>query len=694
MARRDAADFLVEIGTEELPPKALKSLMVAFGQNMEEGLARERLPHEGLSTYASPRRLAVLARNLASSQDDRQFEQKGPPVSVSFDADGDPTPAARAFAAKCGVAVEALGRAKSGKGEWLAFQSVEAGRSAAELLPAIVAGALDGLPVPRRMRWGAVEHEFARPVHWVLMLHGRNVVDGSVLGIKAGGSTRGHRFLAPGERVVERPADYLGVLESAFVLADFDRRREQIVNGVAQVAATSGGAAIGSDSLYDEVAALTEWPVPLIGRFDAAFLALPREVIIATLSSHQRYFAVQGSDGKLMAAFVTVANLVSEDPDRVRDGNERVVRPRLADAVFFWEQDRKLSLEARLPALDDIVYQKGLGSLGDKSRRVAALSVLIAEQLGADPEPVLRAATLAKCDLLTGMVSEFPELQGVMGRDYALASGEPTSVAGAIGEQYLPRFSGDVLPETPAGRILALAEKLDTVAGVFSLGMKPTGNRDPFGLRRAALGVVRIIVERNLELDLTVVIEKACELQQPQSERATLQNELYDFLLDRMRSYYTDQLALAPEVFEAVRAKRPVSLADFDARVKAVSAFLKLEAAASLAASNKRIANILRQANYEEYRAVDESSLQEDAEKKLNAAVTAAQASVAPLLEQREYSKVLTALAGLRPAVDAFFDKVMVMTDDAALRQNRLALLAALRTLFLDVADISRLSTG
>ena len=694
MARRDAADFLVEIGTEELPPKALKSLMVAFGQNMEEGLSRERLPHEGLSTYASPRRLAVLARNLASSQDDRQFEQKGPPVSVSFDADGDPTPAARAFAAKCGVAVEALGRAKSGKGEWLAFQSVEAGRSAAELLPAIVARALDGLPVPRRMRWGAVEHEFARPVHWVLMLHGRNVVDGSVLGIKAGGSTRGHRFLAPGERVVERPADYLGVLESAFVLADFDRRREQIVNGVAQVAATSGGAAIGSDSLYDEVAALTEWPVPLIGRFDAAFLALPREVIIATLSSHQRYFAVEGSDGKLMAAFVTVANLVSEDPDRVRDGNERVVRPRLADAVFFWEQDRKLSLEARLPALDDIVYQKGLGSLGDKSRRVAGLSVLIAEQLGADPEPVLRAATLAKCDLLTGMVSEFPELQGVMGRYYALACGEPPSVASAIGEQYLPRFSGDVLPETPAGRILALAEKLDTVAGIFSLGMKPTGNRDPFGLRRAALGVVRIIVERNLELDLTVLIEKACELQQPQIERATLQSELYDFLLDRMRSYYTDQLALAPEVFEAVRAKRPVSLADFDARVKAVSAFLQLEAAASLAASNKRIANILRQANYEEYRAVDESSLQEDAEKKLNAAVTAAQASVAPLLEQREYSKVLTALAGLRPAVDAFFDKVMVMTDDAALRQNRLALLAALRTLFLDIADISRLSTG
>ena len=695
MAERDAADFLVEIGTEELPPKALKDLMVAFGQNMEEGLLRERLPHAGISTYASPRRLAVLVRNLASSQEERLFEQKGPPVSVAFDADGNPTAAARAFAGKCGVEVRELGRAKSGKGEWLAFLSAEAGRDAAELLPAIVAGALDGLPVPRRMRWGAVEHEFVRPVHWVLMLHGRNVVDGCVLGIEAGGLTRGHRFLAPGERVVQRPADYVGVLESAFVLADFDRRKQRIAEGVAQVAATSGGTAIGSDSLYDEVAALTEWPVPLIGHFDASFLALPREVIIATLSSHQRYFAVEGRDGKLMAAFVTVANLVSKDPDKVRDGNERVVRPRLADAVFFWEQDRKLSLEARLPALDDIVYQKGLGSIGDKSRRVAELSAHIAKQLDAATEPAVRAAKLAKCDLLTGMVGEFPELQGIMGRYYALASGEPASVANAIGEQYLPRFSGDALPETPAGRILALAEKLDSCAGIFSLGMKPKGNRDPFGLRRAALGIVRIIVEKNLELDLPVLIGAACDLQSGgQVDSATLQNELYDFVLDRMRAYYTDQLALAPEVFEAVRAKRPVSLADFDARVKAVSAFLQLEAAASLAASNKRIANILRQADYEGYRAVDESSLREGAEKKLSEAVTAAQASVAPLLERREYSEVLTALAGLRPTVDAFFDKVMVMTDDAALRQNRLALLAALRSLFLDIADISRLSSG
>jgi len=694
MAHRHASDFLVEIGTEELPPKALKDLMVAFGQNMQEGLLLERLPHGGISTYASPRRLSVWVRSLAMSQEDRQFEQKGPPVSVAFDASGNPTPAARAFAGKCGVAVEKLGRTKSAKGEWLAFRTVEAGRSAAELLPAIVAGALDRLPVPRRMRWGAAEHEFVRPVHWVLMLHGKKVVDGSVLGIKAGKRTRGHRFLAPGERVVKQPADYPDILETAFVLADFDRRRQRIVEGVAKAAAASGGVAIGSDSLYDEVTALTEWPVPLVGHFESSFLTLPREVIVATLSSHQRYFAIEGTDGKLMASFVTVANLVSRDPEKVRDGNERVVRPRLADAAFFWEQDRKMSLQARLASLNEIVYQKGLGSIGDKSDRVAELSALIAKRLDADPEPVVRAARLAKCDLLTGMVGEFPELQGVMGRHYALASDEQAAVANAIGEQYLPRFAGDALPETSIGQILALAEKLDTLAGIFSLGMKPSGNRDPFGLRRAALGVVRLIVEKNLELDLTVLIEKALSLQPPRNESMTLQNELYDFLLDRMRAYYTEQLALAPEVFEAVRVRRPVSLTDFDARVKAVSAFLELDAAASLAASNKRIANILRQANYDGCGAVDESTLQEEAEKNLNDAVAAAQASVAPLLERREYRKVLTALADLRPTVDAFFDKVMVMTDNAAVRQNRLALLAALRTLFLDIADISRLSTG
>jgi glycyl-tRNA synthetase beta chain len=695
MAQRNAADFLVEIGTEELPPKALKDLMVAFGANLGEELQRERLGHGSVATYASPRRLAVLVRDLVLVQEDREFEQKGPPVSVAFDAGGKPTPAARAFAAKCGIPVEQLGRTSSAKGEWLACRTVEAGQSAAGLLPALVGRALDRLPVPRRMRWGALEHEFVRPVHWVLILHGAQAVEGSVLGIEAGSTTRGHRVLAPGERVVGRPVDYLDVLEDAFVIADFEQRRRQIAEGVEKAAADAGGIAIGSAALYDEVASLTEWPVPLTGRFDPAFLALPREVIVATLSSHQRYFAVEDKEGKLLPVFITVANLESKDPGKVRDGNERVVRPRLADAVFFWEQDRKLPLEARVARLNDVVYQKGLGSIGDRSSRIAVLSVVIAEQLGADPAAVERAARLAKCDLLTGMVGEFPELQGIMGRHYALASGEEPSVAAAIGEQYLPRFSGDALPETAAGRMLALAEKLDTLAGIFSLGTRPSGNRDPFGLRRAALGVVRIIVEGRLELDLVELIAKALSLQPPaKAEAANAEADLYDFVLERMRAFYVEQIALAPGVFEAVRVRRPVSLLDFDARVKAVSAFLELDAAASLAASNKRIANILRQANYQEHRPVDDARLEEDAEKELHDAITAARAAVGPLLMRREYRKVLTALSDLRPAVDEFFDDVMVMAEQPALRQNRLALLAELSTLFLDVADISRLSVG
>lgn len=693
MPERDAADFLVEIGTEELPPKALKDLMAAFGENLAQELGRERLAHGGIVTWASPRRLAVLVRNLVLAQDDREFEQKGPPVSVAFDSDGNPLPAARAFAAKCGVPVESLSRSKSAKGEWLSCKTVETGRNAAELLPALVAGALERLPVPRRMRWGSGEYEFVRPVHWTLMLHGAEVVAGSLLGIEAGGTTRGHRFLAPREQAVRQPADYQDVLRRAFVVVDFAERRQRIVEGVAEAAAASGGVPVGSDALYDEVAALTEWPVPLTGRFDPSFLALPREVIVATLSGHQRYFAVENSKGELLPVFVTVSNLESRDPERVRDGNERVVAPRLADAVFFWEQDRKQPLQARIALLDEVVYQKGLGSIGDRSRRMAALSAVIAAQLGADPAPVERAARLAKCDLLTGMVGEFPELQGIMGRHYAYVSGEDRAVADAIGEQYLPRHSGDLLPQTATGQMVALADKLDSLAGIFSLGTKPTGNRDPFGLRRAALGLVRIIVEKELELDLVELIAKACQLQPAAKSAAPdREDELYDFVLERMRAYYVEQIALAPEVFEAVKVKRPASLLDFDARVKAVSAFLELDAAASLAASNKRIANILRQASYERFHAVDESMLEEDAEEKLHEAITAARAAAGPLLERRDYQKALTELAGLRPVVDSFFDDVMVMSEDPALRQNRLALLAALRTLFLDVADISRLS--
>jgi glycyl-tRNA synthetase beta chain len=695
MAKADAADFLVEIGTEELPPKALKGLQAAFARQLGEGLERERLPHSGISSYASPRRLAVLASDLAATQADRELLQRGPPVSVAYDADGLPTPAARAFAEKCGVSVDALDRTRTEKGEWLSCRTIEAGRSAAELLPAIVGDALGSLPVPRRMRWGAVQDEFVRPVHWVLMLHGEEVIEASLLGVKAGRLTRGHRFLSAGEFSVRRPSDYLRVLEQAFVLADFGRRRQLIVDGVQHAAASAGGVPIAHDDLYDEVTALTEWPVALTGRFAASFLSLPREVIVATLTGHQRYFPIQDADGQLMAAFVTVANLQSREPDKVRDGNERVVRPRLADAAFFWDQDRKLPLAARRKALDEVVYQKGLGSIGDRSARLAGLSAAIAKQLGLDTAAAERAAGLSKCDLLTGMVGEFPELQGVMGRYYAIASGEPAAVADAIGEQYLPRFAGDSLPATPTGQILAVADKLDALAGAFCLGRKPSGNRDPFGLRRAALGVVRISVEKKLDLDLPRLIEKACNCQPVEvADARSPGDDIFNFILERLRAYYVDQLGLAVEVFEAVRARRPASLADFDARVSAVAAFVELDAAASLAASNKRIANILRQAGRDTYGPVDAALLKDAAEKQLYAAVLKAKTAVDPLQGKRAYAAVLTKLAALRPAIDTFFDDVMVMTDDEPVRRNRLALLSGLRALFLDIADISRLSIG
>lgn len=696
MPQAKAADFLVEIGTEELPPKALHGLMDAFAANLGASLARERLRHGELSACASPRRLAVLVRELATAQDDRETELRGPPVSAAFDKDGDATAAAHAFADKCGVSVAALGRTSTQKGEWLSCRSLDRGQSAAALLPALVEEALDNLPVPRRMRWGDSDIDFVRPVHWLLMLHGDDVVEGTVLGLPAGNVTYGHRFLAPGEIVVGDPANYVRALEKkGFVLADFAVRRQRIVDGVAEAAAAAGGVPVGDDALYDEVAALTEWPVPLTGRFDESFLDLPREVIIATLTSHQRYFPVADADGSLLPRFVAVANLASKDPDQVRDGNERVIRPRLADAAFFQEHDRRTPLARRSDALKDVVYSQGLGSVYDKSRRVGRLAATVAASLEADAAVVLRAAALSRCDLLTGMVGEFPELQGLMGRYYAKDAGEPDSVAEAIGELYLPRFSGDALPSTIAGQILSLADKLDALAGYFALGKKPSGNRDPFGLRRAALGVVRIMVERRLDLDLPALLA-ASLADQPVAgaETAELKEELYDFIVERMRTWYAEKQNLAVEVFEAVRARRPASLLDFDARLNAVAAFVELEPAASLAAANKRIANILRQAGGGDFGTVDPALLAHSAEEDLYRALQTVENEVLPLLRDRAYTDALRTLAGLRDSVDRFFDDVMVMTDDEAVRRNRLALLAELRAMFLEIADISRLSIG
>ena len=691
------ADFLVEIGTEELPPKALRSLMDAFGDALLRGIDDARLAHGEFASFASPRRLAVLVRSLAGQQEDRKTEQKGPPVRIAFDGDGKPLPAAAAFAERCGVAVSELGRSRTDKGEWLSFESTEKGKTVAELLPGLIESALNGLPIPRRMRWGAGEAEFVRPVHWVVLLHGDRVIKTRIMGIEAGNLSHGHRFHSPGPIKIATPDVYLKTLaKDGYVIADFERRLEMIRDGVKAIAAKAGGHVVAGASLYDEVAALVEWPVPLLGRFDAKFLELPREVVVSTLTGHQRYFPVADKDGKLLPKFITVANLDSKDPDQVRDGNERVIRPRLADAAFFWSGDRQKSLAARRDSLRDVVYQQGLGSLADKSERVASIAKWLATTLGVDADGVVRAAQLSKCDLLTGVVGEFPELQGTMGRYYAAADGESEDVATAIGEQYLPRFAGDELPRSPAGQLLAVADKLDTLAGVFALGKKPSGNRDPFGLRRAALGVVRILIEAGVDIDLKALIAAAAKLQpKGKLDIQALDDELYAFVSDRLRPYFQDRdPGLSAETFEAVMVRQPPSLLDFDRRLAAVQTFARLEQAASLAAANKRIANILRQANDPAGLKVNKKLLQDDAEVALFKSLQAAREKLDPLLAVRRYADALNELAGLRDPVDRFFDEVMVMADDAAVKDNRLALLGELRALFLQIADISRLQVA
>jgi glycyl-tRNA synthetase beta chain len=710
-------DFLVEIGTEELPPKALRLLEQAFAGELASGLAKASLKHGEVKSFATPRRLAVLVRRLAARQPDQKIERRGPPANAAFDAEGIPTRAAQAFAASCKVSIEELQRRDEGKGTFLYYVGIRPGAAAVELLPGLVRSALDALPIPRRMRWGAGEAQFVRPVQWIAMLYGKEVVPASLLDTASGNLTRGHRFHAPKPLRLSSPSVYERTLrERGYVVADFETRRSLIRERVAAVAAGVGGRPLMSDALLDEVTALVEWPVPLAGRFEQRFLSLPREVLISTLEDHQRYFPVEGSDGRLLPCFITVANIESRDPAKVVAGNERVVRPRLADAAFFWDQDRKSPLAARAEGLAKVTFQAKLGSLGDKAQRVAALAMEIA-QARAHPASAgrvalaRRAAELCKCDLLTAMVGEFPELQGIMGTYYALADGETPEVASAIREHYQPRGAGDELPASDTGTTLALADKLDTLAGIFAIGQKPTGTKDPFGLRRAAIGIVRILIEKRLDLDLARLLNRAVTLVRADIERSaaaggkpapalateSVAGEVYDYVLERLRAYYLEGLGAVPgatvstEMFDAVVAARPVSPLDFDARLRALSTFLALPDAASLAAANKRVANILRKAGESAPAAVDAGALQASAERQLFEAMRERRDDVAAATARKDYAGSLALLAQLRPAVDAFFDQVMVMDENPKLRANRLALLARMRELFAGVADLSRL---
>lgn len=683
-------DFLFELGTEELPPLALPELEQALKEGLRSGLESAGLSHGDIVSYAAPRRLAVLVLALIDKQPEQQIKRRGPPVSAAFDKSGAPTRAATAFAETCGVALEQLGRVIEGKGEFLYFEGSKPGAVTAALLPAMVQAALDALPIPKRMRWGTSEAEFVRPVHWIVMRFGHETLHTRLLDTEAGATTRGHRFHAPQELAISSPAEYADTLRSkGFVLASFAERRERIRDQVLACAKNLGGKAVLDDALLDEVTALVEWPVAIEGRFDERFLALPREVLISTLQEHQRYFAVENTKGELTNHFITVSNIESRDPSRVRAGNERVVRPRLADAAFFHEQDRRNPLHAWRPGLDSVTFQAKLGSIGDKLRRVVALTQQIAPLVGADAALASRAAELSKCDLLSAMVGEFPELQGVMGAYYAAADGEDSRVAAAIRDHYLPRGAGDALPADPVGVAVALADKLDTLAGIFGIGQKPSGTKDPFALRRAAIGVLRIILERQLDLDLGELVGKAVSAQ-PVTTKDTA-NEVLAYLQERMRAHYLEA-GYPAESFEAVLATGTTRALDFDQRMRALAKFRERPEAETLAAANKRIANILRKSSAGEVApTVEVSMLGAEAEKALHQALEAVSAAATADIAARRYDEALAKLASLRPSIDAFFNDVMVNDPNAALRANRLALVSRVRDLFTGVADFSKL---
>ncbi|HRD49973.1 MAG: glycine--tRNA ligase subunit beta [Candidatus Competibacter sp.] len=684
-------DLLIEIGTEELPPKALFSLSLAFEQGIRDGLEKAGLPSNAIRRFATPRRLAVLIEHLPIRQPDRQLERRGPALSAAFGPDGQPTKAAEGFARSCGVAVTALQQQETDKGVWLVHVNIEPGAATADLIPGIVLAALAALPIPKRMRWGDRDDEFVRPVHWAVLLFGDEVIPAAIMGAQTGRETRGHRFHHPDPIRLMAPVDYARQLASAGkVIPDFGERRDAIRAQAEAAAARLNGVAVIKPELLDEVAALVEWPVALAGNFEQRFLNVPAEALISTMQDNQRYFPVVDAHGRLLPYFITITNLESRDPAQVRAGNERVIRPRFSDAEFFWNQDRKQPLSARMESLKEVIFQQRLGTLADKSERVAALARLIAEQSHGNSDWAERAARLAKCDLLTQMVQEFPELQGIMGRYYALHDQEALEVAHAQEEQYLPRFAGDRLPTTATGRTLALAERLDTLIGIFAIGQAPSGAKDPFALRRAALGVLRILIEGKLDLDLQTLLERAATRFEPAIHADNAVETVFEFIMDRLRGYYLDQ-GVRPDTFEAVLECRPTRPLDFDRRVHAVNAFRALPEAASLAAANKRIRNLLKKVETVLPFEVRPALLIEEAEQALAGRLVELSSEVIPLMETGLYGEALNRLARLREPVDAFFDQVLVMADDPALRDNRIALLNELSSLFLRVADFSRL---
>ncbi|WP_158881309.1 glycine--tRNA ligase subunit beta [Rhodanobacter sp. L36] len=709
--------LLIELGTEELPPKSLDELSAAFLRGICDGLGKLgiRADVDQAKAYASPRRLAVHIPEVATTQPEQVIERRGPALSAATDMEGQPSKALIGFAQSCGVDVAQLQKLETDKGSWYVWRSVKPGQSVAALLPDIVAEALKLLPIPRPMRWADHDYNFVRPVHWLVILHGAEIVDGEVLGLQSGRKSRGHRFMHPKPVHVADADGWLDAMKAAKVLADPSERRQRIRDQVALAAKATGGVPRLDEALLDEIANLTEWPMAITCTFDRAFLEVPPEALVTTMVANQKFVPVFDVAGKLTEHFIGVANIESKEPSEIRKGYERVIRPRFADAKFFWDEDLKTPLDAYQEQLKQVTYQQALGSLWDKSVRVAELARIIANRVGVDAALATRAASISKCDLLTRMVGEFPELQGTMGRYYAAHHGESAEVSDALDTYYQPRFAGDAIAADKLGQVLAVAERLDTLSGIFAVGMKPSGNKDPFALRRAALGLARTLIEGGLDLDLRGSFTESLELLSDTAiqsglkpgkdgklpalssgqRRTMLVDELYDFVFDRLRGYYAEQ-GFENAQFEAVLAVQPNSLADFDRRLRAIAEFSRRPEAVSLAAANKRVANILRKQADEVgvstlHVAVDPARFETGAEHELAQALSAAQRDTTAALSVGNYAAVLDRLAELQEPVDVFFNNVLVNADDPAIRANRLALLSQLKAQFGAIADISLL---
>lgn len=685
-----AKEFLIELGTEELPPKQLRTLAEAFATNFAAELQSADIAHDGVTWYATPRRLALKVANLAEGQPDKVVEKRGPAVNVAFDADGNPTKAAQGWARGNGITVEQAERLVTDKGEWLLFKEQVKGQDTSTVVVDMAAKALANLPIAKPMRWGYKETQFIRPVKTLTILFGNELIEGEILGVKSDRIVRGHRFMGEPEFTIDSAEQYPAILlERGKVIADYETRKAMIIDGAQKAAAELGGIADLEDDLVEEVTSLVEFPVVLTAKFEEKFLKVPAEALVYTMKGDQKYFPVYDANKHLLPNFIFVSNIESKEPRHVIEGNEKVVRPRLADAEFFFNTDRKKPLVDRLPQLENAIFQKELGTIKDKTDRITELAGYIAEQIGADVEKSKRAGLLAKCDLMTSMVFEFTDTQGVMGMHYARHDGEAEEVAVALNEQYMPRFAGDELPSNGVSSALAMADKLDTIVGIFGIGQVPKGS-DPFALRRASLGVLRIIVEYGYNLDLVDLVAKAKSLFGDRLSNDNVEQEVIEFMLGRFRAWYQDE-GFSVDIIQAVLARHPTKPADFDQRVKAVSHFRTLEAAEALAAANKRVGNILAKFDGELAQEIDLAQLQEDAEKALAEAVEVMTEALEPAFATGNYQQALSQLAGLREPVDAFFDNVMVMADDQALKKNRLTLLNNLRNLFLQIADISLL---